>query len=470
MTRFATLLAIIALIGFGMFSSILLITYPPPWPDEALFAEPAMNLLRHGHLGTTLMEGYLPKIATKTYWMPPLYFLYLTIPFSLFGPTLIVMRLASVGVALVLMGLVWHLGRRLTLRHGGWIALALLATTPLFLRGALVGRMDLLALTLMLAAVVLTLRRQQSPWSNFFAGTCSGLAVMAHPFGIVAPLTLGLIGLFRALRFRCEHQFQYFLYGGLLVLLGYALYVFPHFDAFLAQMGGQFARKAARVPLQNVNNGLATIKHGFDIARWSNIAFFSLGSLGLIVGAFRSPAWRILLAMQCTSLLLYLWSQEMWYPVYLLPVAALGWGAWVERLPRLGFLATVILMGIHIHQLGERSCQALDTPSALAYAAWSERISEALPPQSRVVVASIPDPTLHLLRRDDLTVRHFSPVPVDAAQYAGELRKADYIVLGRKRIAPEVERFADRHGEIVALIGDEAPGAPLVRIYRMARR
>ena len=57
-----------ALLAGGGYVAALLLLDPVVWPDEALFSSPAINLLRHGHLGTDVMAPYLPGIATRTYW------------------------------------------------------------------------------------------------------------------------------------------------------------------------------------------------------------------------------------------------------------------------------------------------------------------------------------------------------------------------------------------------------------------
>ena len=52
----------------------LLLTWPPPMIDEALFASTARTLLDQGHLGTTMVRG----LESRVYWQPPVYFIVLT--------------------------------------------------------------------------------------------------------------------------------------------------------------------------------------------------------------------------------------------------------------------------------------------------------------------------------------------------------------------------------------------------------
>ena len=45
-TVLVTALAAAAIGSFGFYAHALLLKYPPVWPDEALFANPALNLIR----------------------------------------------------------------------------------------------------------------------------------------------------------------------------------------------------------------------------------------------------------------------------------------------------------------------------------------------------------------------------------------------------------------------------------------
>ena len=62
---------------FPFFVATLFETVPPVWPDEALFASAAADLIENGRLGTPLLAGVVPGIGEHTYWVPPLHLLYL---------------------------------------------------------------------------------------------------------------------------------------------------------------------------------------------------------------------------------------------------------------------------------------------------------------------------------------------------------------------------------------------------------
>ena len=147
-------IAVGCLLWFALSARTLLLQYPPVWPDEACFANPAINLLQHGRMSTDLLQGALPGAGQHTYWMPPLYFIYLATIFRLAGPNLVPLRVASFVPALAIMALTYLLGLRVGLgRYASLLPVALLALDAVFLRGALVGRMDMFALSLMMLAL-----------------------------------------------------------------------------------------------------------------------------------------------------------------------------------------------------------------------------------------------------------------------------------------------------------------------------
>lgn len=248
--RADTSLALIPLLGatvgaFAYFVGALLLYDPAVWPDEALFANPAVNLLRHGHLGTDLMGGYLPGIETHTYWMPPFYYLALAPVFALFGVSAPVMRLFSAFTAASVLALTYAIGRRAGLgRVAACIAVAVLAVDAVFLRAARLGRMDMLAIALMLGALYFALASRAAKRAPIFAGVLAGLATMTHPLGMIAPLAIGLhyLVLADASRWR---RLLCFALGVLGPALLWGIYILGDTAAFSAQIGAQVGRKAA---------------------------------------------------------------------------------------------------------------------------------------------------------------------------------------------------------------------------------
>src|SRR5579862_1963825 len=158
--RTLTLAAIVGALGtFAYFATALFLKYPPVWPDEALYANPAINILRRGVMASDSWPGLLLGTNRHTYIAPPFYFLYLAGWFRLWGVGIVVMRLSSVAAGVVALAATYFLGVKSGLSP--WLSLippSLLAIDSVFLRAALIGRPDMLALAFILLALLAATR------------------------------------------------------------------------------------------------------------------------------------------------------------------------------------------------------------------------------------------------------------------------------------------------------------------------
>ena len=230
---------------------LALLTYDPiVWPDEAVFANPAVNLVRHGHMGTDLLTGYLQGIETHTYWQPPVYFVLLAAVFGIVGVSVAAMRGFSVLAAVAVLGTTWRMGRRIGLgRAAVCVPVAVLAVDGVFLRAARLGRMDLLALAFTLAAWERALAYEDESRGRdaTLAGLLAGLAAMTHPLGVAAIAALAVWWSWT--RRAAAPAVLVRVLAGFAVPLGlWALYVLRDPAGFAAQLGGSLARKAGRNP------------------------------------------------------------------------------------------------------------------------------------------------------------------------------------------------------------------------------
>ena len=440
-----------ALIAAAVYGVALLRHDPAPWPDEALFANPAVSLLRHGHLGTDVMAGYLPHIAERTYWMPPLYFVVLAPWFAVFGVGLGAMRAFS-------------------------------------LVAARVGRMDVLALALALAAVErLLAARTGAPRAAFAAGLLAALATTTHP---LAGAALAVVGADLSLR-RDVPSLRAAAKGAAAPLGLWGLYIFRDPSSFVAQFGAQLARKASRHPwsfasmrssltmnldqYRDASNPSVVDPHAAAVALWC------VGTVGLVWGALRSPSLRPVLALHAALGLAVLTSMEMWYPVYVLPTVALGAAALLADVTVRGARRTVVavvVLGVGA-TFGVRSLtrqQALlERWSELGtdgdYDAFCTRVGALIPRGATVFVSVLPDVTLGLLGRDDLRLRTFVPegLPVAPAAVRAGLDDATVIVTGPWAPGTVADVVGPQRGRLLGLVGNSPEGYQ-ARVWAMPAR
>jgi 4-amino-4-deoxy-L-arabinose transferase-like glycosyltransferase len=479
-----------ALVAFAGYAAALLLHDPVVWPDEALFADPAIHLLRRGHLGTELMAPYLPGIAARTYWVPPLYFVVLAAVFAVAGVGVAAMRALSVAAAAGALAATWALGRRAGLdRAAACVPVALLAVDGVFLRGARLGRMDMLALALTLAACerALALRTSARRRDGVLAGLCAGLAVVTHPFGAVAPAALALSLAWTPPAER-RRDLGWLLTGLVGPLAAWGAYILRDPASFAAQFGAQLARKSGRHPwsVDFLARSLA-----FNLDQYRDAAdppgvdphvaagwLWGLGTAALAWAARRHAPVRLLLAVHLLSGLLALVSMEMWYPLFVLPTAALGVGVLfadgLVALPaRRGALAAlaalcVLFAGRNLARQEALRVRWTDPGAAADYDAWCARVGALLPRGATVFVSVFPDAYLGLARRTDLRFRSFVPegLPVAPGAVQRGFAEATYVVVGPSSPGTIADVLAPRRGTLVGVVGDDPQGYRAA-VYRM---
>ncbi len=527
-------LAIAAIASFVFYTHRLFLKYPPVWPDESLFANVAINLLRHQALATDLLSGIVPGIGYRTYLMPPVYYFYLASVFSVWGASVFAVRLASVAAALIVMGLTYSLGLRSGL--GVWLSLipvSLLAVDSVFLRAALIGRMDVLALVFILLALRLSLAKEASPappishsgpstpirysgsstgfpGAPLLTGLACALAFLTHPIGGVA--LIAVVAAWTQLRSaRRWAAMGRMMAGFSLPMLAWAIYIIQDPGSFAAQFGGQLMRKAGRHPgtLARLMENLVLNFGQYSLAQELMGLVWVCGLGGLYLAARRRRELLVLSAGQILILAAILWSKEIWYPVYLAPLTALGlglllaieepWGlrkasvpTWAHRSPRRPplsvekpwslrkawlpcsalFVSVLFARGSLRHLADINALQNKIHRNQTDYEAFCKDISAVIPPGSRTLISVIPDPYLELAKRPDLLLREFVPegFPVDHSRYRSYLAASDYVVAGLPG-APSVEvsAFLQFKGELVATVGEGDGVSYYARIYKVKR-
>jgi 4-amino-4-deoxy-L-arabinose transferase-like glycosyltransferase len=184
-------------LGVYLALAIAMVLTRQPWCDEGWFASPAVNLVEHGHMGTTVYDppADLPRFDHLTYWMPPVHFVVQAAFYRVLGVSVVVQRLISVLAGLVALGATFIIARTLTRSVGiAVLAMALLGTDNIFIIGCGDGRMDLLCSALGLAGIAsyLALRETRLPLATFAGHALVVTSGLTHPNGIL-PLALLLV-------------------------------------------------------------------------------------------------------------------------------------------------------------------------------------------------------------------------------------------------------------------------------------
>ncbi len=214
---------------------------PPASMDSTVFADAARTFLERGYLGTDHVFGMEHFVS----WQPPLYPVLLACDFLAFGFGLIQMRLFTVTFGAVMILLTYLLARGIAgSSRPGLVAAVLLSVDPLFVKFARWERMDTLCAAFILASCLFLLMAIKKPgtlrWVG--AGAAAALAMLTHPYGLVAYLIL-FASLLLAGRLNTRVALL-LLAPGLCGAAFWAWYIAQSPADFLVQMKYQIGRRA----------------------------------------------------------------------------------------------------------------------------------------------------------------------------------------------------------------------------------
>jgi len=317
-------------------SLLTLTVYPSVFIDEPWYSNAAWNFVTRGVNFDSMFTGSLDQ--WPAYWVrwPVIGNLPLATAFAIGGLGLFQARLTSWILGLLLLALVFGLGRRLYSTVTGALATTLLATSPVFLQASHYARVDIFLACATTAALYLFVIgiREKKRWMLFAAGLVIGLSVDIHLNG--ALFAVSLAALFILVHGRNVWRARdtwYFAAGAVLALLYYlGVHVAPNPTTYYeisrgwqgSMMRPPLATLSAAVILQSLRDEIGRYhfyEHGLDFAL--------IGASILFCVARGTLADRMLVMLVGVTFLLFVLGVQgkhdiyaiLFYPFLLLLVA-----------------------------------------------------------------------------------------------------------------------------------------------------
>ena len=310
-----------------------------PICDEGWYADPAMNLLHHGSMGSPAIESagtFLKGIDQKTYYLMPVYFLAQAAWYRILGANLISMRMLSVFAGAVALLSWYFIARKFAGDRLAAIVAGFVAIDTSFVVLAATGRSDILSAALGAAALAcyVGLRESRLRVATISAHALAAASGLTHPIGgLVAFASLVWLQLhFDRRRLTASIVFA----AALPYLIGAAawgVYIAQAPDLFRAQFGGNSAQRLTAwiSPLAAIKRELVErYIGGFTMgSAWTRLADLRLVVLAADIAALvfvacsralrRSALGTFALvqaAMIAAILLLFEGSRQPWYLIY----------------------------------------------------------------------------------------------------------------------------------------------------------
>ncbi len=411
----------LAILPFIINLSFSLFKEPPIWPDEAIYADVAHNLLKESRLGTDLWGQTIPGVKNHALWYPPAFFYSLAIWFKIFGFSIINQRLLSVLMGFLLLLFIFLLRR-------SFLLLFLLGLDFTFLKAVKVSRPEIFILFFGIAATYFLQKyfsKKNQPFFIFLSGLFSGLAFLNHTIGIFFFFSFLIFFLAKEkLKILKSKSFYFFLFGFSLAVFLWLISLYPNFDLARKQM----ALAAARKKIEKAWFWIA-LHHksrAMRLLHWS----YLFTSLAFLVKTFFGKKNRdlLLIILLISSWLFSVAGRMFWYFVLPIPFLYLGLVDLIKETknPKLkGFLLffclILSLLGLRINDRTLKS-QPGD------YFQFLIKVSEVIPEGKTIFLSSVPDAYYAFKDKGNNRLYEFPVLATAQENYLEILDDSDFVI------------------------------------------
>ncbi len=334
--RWITIGLVLMTIVVVIASLFFLTTYPPVFIDEPWYSNAAWNLVTKGTNFDSMFAGALDQWQPAWVRWPFIGNLPLAAAFAIGGLGLFQARFSSWILGVILLVLVFALGRRLYNTLTGALATFLLALSYVFLQASHYARVDIFLACAVLAALYLFVVgiQDNKKWAFFLAGLISTLSVDIHFNGALFTMSLGMlfVVMYKRKVLRSRNTW-YFVIGALLGVIYYlAIHLGPNPETYF-QISRGWQGSMMQPPLASLNPITLLKSLVNEIGRYHfydyNLDFALIGASILFFLARRTSADRLILTFVGTSFLLFVLLVQgkhdiyaiLFYPYFLLMVA-----------------------------------------------------------------------------------------------------------------------------------------------------
>ncbi len=452
------LLFLLAITPFLIFSSLLYLKDPLPWPDEGIFLDIANNFSTKGTFSTILFKDTIPGMSQYAVWQPPMYSYFLSIWTNTFGTSIIAVRALSLLLGIFSLAVFFLIAKHIfNTYYYATLATLLLSIDPNFNQSSRIGRMDILAFFFILCSFLIILNALNSTNKKLYL--CSGifcsLAILSHVIALLAPAIIALSILLSSIKFR--EKVNAILFFSLPVALGFVIWfltIIKTLNIFIAQMQMHLAKKAAVK---------SWVLHRWGDGQWQILIILCLIALfifALHVYKNRSLKNYFLLAGFIISATTVIFSKEQWYFLYFQPFLALILISLLKNakeesgiIKQTGIYTLLLIIAFISFNI--IFSKMIIYNSNFNFASFTKNISENIEPNSTVFLSVIPDPYLALRGKNGLKFYEFPPGPTQLDKYRGILNSSDYIVLNALFVFPDyTEQYLEKNSLSSKIIGE----------------
>jgi len=406
-------------------NSIHLLKYPPIWPDEAEYADIALNILNTGKFVTTLHSvSIFPQNSIYTY--PPLLMYIFAVCFKIFGFSITVQRITAVIFGATF--LLFYYFLCLKILKNKLLAIApmfLLVLDLTFMKATKVSRPEIFIMAFTQIAFLLILNKEKIIL-YIIGGIFFGLSFVIQPYGVIGIIITTI---------------YFFLRYKLRSIKKLAVISIPVFIS----IGWWFNKINWRLDILRDGMRLQGLRKNLEPGYFAQLLtepnrYMSLLNLSLLIGSLYVVIYILLNKKSqhkffiLISLLTYWFfvfiGKQFWYYVYPIPFIYLGYFLIIKEKNGLWRYISFFLIGITM-LLNFRINITLYKRfwgDSYSYEKYAKSIIKKIPNNSTVFISSIPDPFFELKKNTTLKLHLYPALPDEKIKYEQALESSDYII------------------------------------------
>lgn len=428
--------------------NLLQLKDPPAWPDEPVFYDMAKNLTTNDSLETRIYIGTTTDVKNTGLGYPPLYFYTLSYFTDIFGSTIETIRLLSllIGISclIVFFFLVKIIFENNYLAALGTIILSLDIN---FARSTRIGRMEIETFMFMLLSFLFYILANEKKRNiyYFLAGIASGLTILNHPMGFIAPIIIGVNLIISRYQLK-DKLFQIFIFA-IPIIIAIPIWILKSGNLLnlISTYGSHLQDKAPKLPY-------AFVLFQSDFSWWLLFITYLIIFIIFLITFLKSKLSKeryveiFLLSGFIISTILLLLGREGGYMLYFQPFITLTILFLLNKYyKKSGFLLvsvlTVLLIFSYINiqffhnnsfTMTNRNYTSIFETKNYDYHLFTKSIVEVLPKQkANIFLSSTPDPYFDLLK---LNLYNFYEAPdpsfpLSENSYKEVLDNSDFAIL-----------------------------------------
>lgn len=478
--RILSLVFLVAIFLFFIFQNFL--TIPPVWPDEAVAADSAYNLIHQNRIGTDLWKTIAPGTETLGYAYPPFYFYSTAAWFKLFGFSVVNLRLFSVALSICFLIVFSLLTKEILDRNfltprfsllARFLIMGGLVLDSTFQKAARIGRPEMLVILLAMTALYFYLlsvkthsRERLKNIYSFLSGIFVGFALLTHyPAGLylVSLLLFSLIRnkfkAFRSLRF-------YFLFipASVPILLWF-ISLYPQINTFLDILKNSVS----------VHNSLPTwfwlaLKTLSVPERLTYMIYIiiSIEFLFFFLGDKSKRYLLVTLILIFSWIATFIWKIEWGFVIIIPPVYIALFILLNEHfrtgfktvLSRFNFLVLLAFSLISLNIIIQLNNMKNFPAGTFSYNRYTDKILKVVPDYKTVYISAIPDPYFGFKEKRHNTLYLFPMLKPEKSTFIKVLNSVDYVIYNQALDSIVVGdtglRYIDKNTKQIYKIGEPA--------------